>query len=451
MPSVLESRELHQSQLRGSSGLRRLLYKCPIVAFGVVLYFMYILTVGEKIFPEDLSFGGVSAKQASTLLFVAGCLISQVCFFAFSSFNIGLLSSPISESFMGVRSLAASLQTGVESAELFPTMFCCLCLTALLTSGTFLLMYFCRAERLFRTIPTLVSNALFIVIGIQCIRYANERVTSVALPISPWTICLLFNGLGLALCAFFFFNKKHYPVVTKYSILIIAAAGTVLFYAAKMAMGLSLSDVVANGWLQTDPRVSVTFQLPAFAFSQINRAAVVQHLPNIVGLVLLNVLQFPINLPPTVSQTKAYASPRQELLANSLCNAATSVVGMSSYLLPSSIMAVRQAGSSSRVDTLLISAGLCVAFLLSYRHFFYIPFIVFDLILLFLGGNIVLNTLAAVLQEGASHLPFVLAVTAFALFMDSILWGALAAIVLYGTQKGLRRVAHRLMPSTAST
>ncbi|OAG29097.1 hypothetical protein NEDG_01236 [Nematocida displodere] len=419
----------------------RIVYKGLIVAFGVVLYFMYILTVGERMFPAKEMFGGSDARYLSTLLFVAGTCLSQMVFFALSAFTSGVMSSPISEAFFSTRALGASLGKSLPPEEVLPTMLASLFLAALLTSAVFFALFALRAEKALQKIPSSVSQALFVVIGFLCIVFANERVGGLSIGVPPWAVYAVFNALGVVLCVAAHCLKKMGLVVGKYSILFIAGGLSLAFYLAKLVGGASFASLTAQGWFASDPSAPAALVLPRIeGFGGVNVAAVCAHLPNILGIVVVNALQFPINFPPTSKALGQTPSARKELLANAVANAATSLVGASAGALPTATIALHGAGSESRGDTLAIAVGLCVAFWGGYRYTLYIPFVVFDTLLLVLGTGIVLRTFLGVFKTKPQTIPFILSVVLVSGLTQSLVCGLLAAAVFHCCGHGLSRV-----------
>lgn len=405
----------------------KILHKTPLVAFGVVLYFMYILTVGTKMFPDGTLLQGQSAQKISTCLFVASSFASQLLHFFFSSFSVGVITSPIAESFLSTRQLCHRLTTTLPPHQVYPTLLFSMSLSALLTGILFCAVYVLRGERLFKQLPRSFSNALFLVLGLLGVRYANERLGTITLPVRPPLALALFNSLGALLTILSLAARRRCPLVARYSVLWIALAATATFYLVASYSQASFDTLVANGWFTRDPRIPETFSLPLPALGHTNYRAVLHHSRFVLESALVNLLQFPINFPPTVSQTKVAAKTRQELLVNAAANVATSALGCSSYLLPASTIMLRRAGSTEKIDTALIGAGMLICFLCFRQYFDYLPFLVFDLLLLFLGMTIVLNTATDVVTQAPGTIPMVLAVAGVSVLTQNILVGAVTA------------------------
>ncbi|KAI5171224.1 hypothetical protein NEFER03_2214 [Nematocida sp. LUAm3] len=421
-----------------------IVYKCLVIAFGLTLYFMYILTVGEKIFPtESGSESREQLQQASVLLFVAGCFISQIVFYFLSSFQMGVMCAPISEGFLALQDLAVSLGTsGIKKQELVPTMAFCMVLSALLTSAGFLLLYCARGEKWISTIPSTLSNALFAVLGVLVIKYANERVHMLKVPLSLLSRYTIFNGVSLFLILFFLWLERKKPLLSKYSMLLIAVAGTLFFYSTHFFLQRSISQEVHDKWLLRDPRVALSFSFPS-VYGEVNLTAALRNIDKVLGIVFINILQFPLNYPALVAHTKSSPCPRKELLVNAVSCAATSLVGLSSYVLTSSTIAINGAGSNHKADTLLIGIPMVLLFYFVFQYIFYLPFLLFDLLLMYLGGSIIVQVLKLTAQKNRTDLPFILSAISFSFFFSSIVYVTAFTISLYGGQAACKRLLKR--------
>ncbi|KAI5168109.1 hypothetical protein NEIRO03_2408 [Nematocida sp. AWRm78] len=442
MVSSPEHRKLSEYARSLAPKARQILYKCPVVFFGAVLYLMYVMTVGEKMFSTAGAFPGAEAHITSAVLFVIASCISQILFFALSSYASGVISSPISESFAHVQVMHESLAAQVPPNKVFTNLFVCLAVSALITSAGFFLMYVFRAERVIRRIPSGMSMALFVSIGFLCVSYANERVLAAEMPKIQRIVAVSgFNIIGMAVTVFFYACKKRAPIVTRYSVLWVGIAFTAVFYISAYLCGETLSSLLGKGWLLSDPRKPVKLSVPNLVFSYIDIKTVLNQLPAILKIAAMNLLQFPINFPPAKAQTGRTACARNELFANGVCNAATSLFGCSTQVLPSSTIAVYESGSRSTIDTLLFAVALVFSLGLGYQCLLYIPFAVFDMLFLCLGMNIVLQSGIDAYNEGWGVLAIVAGVSLVSVVSNSVLCGAAVGATFYGVKYMLHRIA----------
>ncbi|KAI5192627.1 hypothetical protein NECID01_2020 [Nematocida sp. AWRm77] len=447
MLEVSERREPSSCQHVSVGQAKRIAKKIPIVVFGVVLYFMYILTVGEKMFPEGHTIANINAQKISLVLFVWSSFSSQIVYFLLSSFEIGVLSSPISESFLTIRELNKKLSSTLSDAEVFPTAFACMFLASLATGGVFLAMYVFRAERFIKRIPSSFSNSLFVVLGILGIWYANERIKGMSVEMPTRYFTAGFNIAGFFLAALFMGLPQRCAFARKYSILLITFLGVGIFYLVAWVRGSSMDSLIQQGWFQTDPRMPIAFAFPSISKSNINYMAIYNNMGLILNIILVNILQFPINFGPTVHQTKVSASMHKELLVNGVANIVTSFLGSSSYLLPSSTIMVRKAGSVRKIDTALIGTVMALCFVFFYRFFLFIPFLIYDLLLLFIGATIVLTVSSEVVMNDPESIPYVIFVVLVTVLTKSIINGALAAGILQIVIKVAQKYKHRAVLS----
>ncbi|EHY64710.1 hypothetical protein NERG_02329 [Nematocida ausubeli] len=411
---------------------KSLLYKCPVVFFGAVLYLMYVMTVGEKMFSCAGSFPGAEVHTASAILFVAASCISQVLFFALSSYTSGVISSPISESFRYMQSMHESLAAGLPLERVFTNLFVCLALSALLTSAGFFLMYILRAERMINRIPSGLSMALFISIGFLCVSYANERVCAVSSAAGMyWQAVLAFNAVGIAVTLLCKVCKKRCPAVARYSVLWAGVLLTAVFYVWALIKGETTASLIKKGWLASDPRKEVVLAVPRMALPHIDLRSVLWEIPSIGKIAAMNLMQFPINFPPAKAQTGKSAHARKELLANGVCNAVTSLFGCSVQVLPSSTIAVYESGSRHMADTLLFTAALIGSLAAGHRLLLYVPFAVFDMLFLCLGLNIVLQSGLDAFAEGWGVFAGAVCVSVVSTATGSVLCGAAIGALLY--------------------
>ncbi|KAI5179850.1 hypothetical protein NEOKW01_1726 [Nematocida sp. AWRm80] len=439
------------------SGVRGMITKMPVVLYGVILYFMYVLTIGEKMFDEKTRFGSMAAKNTSIMLFAIGCLVSQGLFFLFSSFDGGLMSSPISESFAIIQVMQASIVVDAAADQAYSTLFCCLFLSAALTGLGFCILYMACAERVIKGIPPVVSNCMFVVVGIRSIQYANERLGNISVGLSAALVIIMFNAVGVLFCLFFYLTENRHPFFFKYSVLVILVSLLSVFYFFVAVLGTGIDALIGYGWLAADPRVGIVYELPSFSRSGIDFAVVGSNASSIFSIVVVNIVQFVINFPPIKEQTRKNACIKKELLVNAVANTATAFLGTSSYMLAYSTIAITSAGSQSKLDSLLIALVFGALFFTAYRLFFYIPFVIFDMMLLYLGMNVVMRTFLSVIQESIYTVPLIAFVAAVSILMNSILWGAVAAGIIcvllvyvppvYRWAHSLYGVSHEVSPT----
>lgn len=434
MPHTLKNTELAHFTRILYLKVKVILYKCSVVFLGAVLYLMYVMTVGEKMFFSEGSFEGAEVQLASTFLFVMSSCVSQAVFFSMSSYTTGIISSPITESFKNIQILHQSLSADVASDKIFTNLFLCMGLATLFTSAGFFLMYIFHAENAIKKIPSGISISLFVSIGFLCVSYANERIDRITI-YSPnykkWMLPFCFNVLGIAITLLCWICEDSFPAVGKYSVLWVSALFTSTFYFSVWRWNESISSLVDNGWLLKDPRVDVSPTAPSLVFSHIDPKAIISQILAIITIAGLNIIQFPINFGPTANQTGEKACARQEILANGVCNAITAMFGASAQVLPSSTITVHRAGSINRKDTLLFAVCLALIVYFGYRYIFYIPFVVFDILFLCLGLGFVLRSGLAAAKEGKGVFVMVFFVSLVSIITESIVWGAVVACALY--------------------
>ncbi|KAH9385959.1 uncharacterized protein NEMAJ01_0855 [Nematocida major] len=439
MENSIEKEKLNSYIRTLAKSAKALLYKCPVVFFGTVLYLMYVMTVGEKMFSSKAPFSDANTRFTSTVLFVAASCISQIMFFAFSSHTSGVMSSPISESFLYIQGLHCALAKSVPAPKLFSTLFACTALSAMLTSAGFFALRALRADRAIHKIPSAASKALFVSIGILCVFYANDRLENIKVSNVPsWAISAAFNSVGVCLTIFCFVCRERAPAVPQYSVLWIGVLFTAAFYLCAWACRMSLSSLVSSGWLLCNPRKPISMKIPSVAFSKIQKQEIVRQLPAIAKISALNLLQFPINFPSTKARTGESTHVRKELLANGLSNAMSMFLGCTTYVLPSSTIAVYEAGSRSKIDTLLFAGALGLVTITGYKYLFYIPFVVLDLLFLCLGLNIIFQSSLSAVQEGWGTFAFVIFISLTSVATSSILWGAVVAGAMYALKHTLK-------------
>lgn len=348
-----------------------------------------------------------------------------------SSHRAGILSSPISEAFLGTRGLAAALTEQVKESEVVPTCLAALCLSGLLTSLGFFVLRALRADRVLVRTPRHVSDALFVVVGLLGAVFANERVSSINTGLGPNITRCAYNAAGLVLYGICTWAGKRSPFIRRNTMLLIPGIALSMFYAAVLWTGTSTEQLLRDGWFRDAP--GTPFVLPRLdtLFGRVDFWAVIQSTHRILGIAAVNLAQFPINYIPRMRETKQSLRVQKDLAANAIANLASACICTSTYVLPSSTIAVFAAGSRSRTDTVLISVGFAVACLYAYRHVLYVPFVVFDLVLLCLSLRIVVETGMSAGRRGWMHLGFVVLVGAASLGLQSVLGGVVAAALLH--------------------
>ncbi|KAI5181857.1 hypothetical protein NEOKW01_2014 [Nematocida sp. AWRm80] len=425
-----KSREPRSSPFGGMEITKKILYKCSIVVIGVALYFMFTLTVGEIMFAPGKAFDGIEAKGVGQLIFVIGTLVSQLGFFFFSSFDCCVLTAPISETFKNVQALHIGIEKSTKPENVFSTLIASLFLSSVGTGVGFLLLRLFNGKWIIKKIPPVISNAMFVVVGVLTIQYANERVMAIQCGLPKWAAYGVFNGIGAAFCLLAYFARKRAPIVAKYGVLFILGILLSAYAIAIRVYDVSVDDLVQHSWLLTHPKRTPDIQLPEISFRKVDWHAVQSYKFSILGISLLSIVQFIVNFPPIVEHTKQKVCIMTEMAVNGISNVLAGLVGTSSYMLASSTISVVEAGSKTRLDTLFVTAAFGGLFFLAHQYIRYIPFIIFDLILVYLGMMICLKAIISVVEKGVYYLAIVAVITAVSLLTKSLLWSACAAGII---------------------
>lgn len=435
---------------RSRSGMRAALGACCaqaavlvrkgfVVFFGVFLYFMYLMTLGEKMLPDAPLGAGLEGRVLRMFLFASSSVASQLVFAVVSSHKAGILTSPISEAFLGTRGLVAALAEQVREKEVVPTCLAALNLSSLLTSLGFFALRVFRADRVLLRTPRHVSDALFVVVGLLGAVFANERVPSIDTGLGPNATRCAYSAVGLVLYGTCAWAGKRSLFIRRNTMLLIPGVALSVFYAAVLWTGASAEQLQRAGWFRDAPGTPLVLPRLDALFGRVDFWALARSTHRILGIAAVNLAQFPINYIPRMRETKQNLRVQKDLAANAVANLASACLCTSTYVLPSSTIAVFAAGSRSRSDTVLIGVGFAAACLSAYRHILYVPFVVFDLVLLCLSLRIVVETGISAGRRGWMHLGFVVLVGAASLGLQSVLGGVFAAALLHVCFCFLRR------------
>jgi MFS superfamily sulfate permease-like transporter len=414
---------------------KRVLEKTSVAVLGALVYFMDILTAGGLLFPSPAKFGGMDLKEFSAVLFVLSCAVSQGVFYVFSSFGCALVTTPITDSYFNMRQLAMSFaEGGLGGKALLSTTLCTYSLTAMLTGCVFMGLRLAKAEKIFNLVPRIVSTSVFFVVALFCIRFANENIR--AMEKSPYYMnVVIFNLVSLSSFLLIKAVSLKWESMYVFMVLIVTALLCGGFYlGALVFMNLSMEDIVASGWIRPG---SEGWSFPAMSLWAVDWRALCKSLPQVLVLIVLNIMHYPINLPSISEATGRPYDNKKELLACSISNFATSLLGNPSYLVASSTAMITNAGAKSPKDGALIVMVLLPIFALGRSYFRKIPFMVFDILLWIVGMEMVVDSIRSLWKAGHWATVFGALVGLVSMATNKIHVGLVFAIGLYLSKRGM--------------
>lgn len=406
--------------------------RLPYILFGLILYAMDVFTIGSKVYSSEISGCSLDLAGISCFLFVLGTAVSQVVFYTMSSFNLALLASSISETFIETQSLSLGLwKTQVSDAEFLSTTLVCFGLSTLFTAAGFFLLYYFGAEKALSRVPKDLMRSLFLTVGIFCCIFANDTV----LAGSPDNMAnvLFFNAACMALwgCCKYAVLKK--PGLAKHVYILAFFLALAAFYLLVAIGKVSIGESRAAGVLpRTAFGMSVKSLVSHLGLRDVKYSFVLKSIPRLLNMALFNIVHFPINVQAIQKITGAPCDVRQELLANGAANIACSVFStLPSYLVSSSTVSLNTPSRGKRKDGLVIGLLLFGLSFVMGRVVFYVPYLCFDMLLFFIGLDIFLGSVHGILARGSFSLVMSLIVSGVAVKQKSLQRGIGAGAAAY--------------------
>lgn len=389
---------------------------------GVLLYFMDALTIG-RIGLGDVK--GMGLPKYSSFLFLLSSVSSQAVFYLFSSFSLGSITTPISENFITFKNLASSLATEDALAEdvLFPTLITFISISTLITGVSFLVLYFLGFHRSLEKIPKEIGMALFFAIGGFCCMFGNASILKMfpyqeSSGYNWYFIIGIYNVCGFILWRITQSVGKAYPKFAPFSYFVCFLCTVAFSYVPIFAIFGGIEKARAAEFLpnQANSMTSLS-DLPLvanFSFSKISWKILLRKdiLMKISGVVLINLMQFPINVPSLSKGCDAKASASKELMANGIANLFGCIFGIfSPYIVVSSTIAFnRNKISTKKIDGVFLISCFAVLYLIGQSLFSYVPPMCLDMLLLFIGFDILLDSIISIWDSGMYYILFTLLV-----------------------------------------
>ncbi|KAH9387040.1 uncharacterized protein NEMAJ01_1936 [Nematocida major] len=370
---------------------------------GIILCFMDTLTIGT------IGLGScpdIDLPKYSEIFFVMGLLASQLTFYIFSSFRIGIVTTPISENFVAFGEVSGLLYTegGLRGAQFFWTLMAFISLSTILTGFVFFALYVTGFQKILAKVPKQIGVSLFFVIGVFCCIYGNESILGLTKNgkniYTREGIILAYNFVGAGLWCAARYASKKYPSFGPFSYSAVLALAVALSYIPIFLVWGGIDQARHANILPTQTKSFFTlFDLPLI--KELSPSAIawewifsVKILLRMLGVIAINLVQFPINVSAISTACKTEAHIKKELLANGVSNVASSVVGgFPTYVVSSSTIAFnRNKSITARKDGLLMAVAFAVLYILGQSVFSYIPQICLDCLLLFIGLDIIYDS-----------------------------------------------------------
>lgn len=405
---------------------------------GIILYFMDAMTIGTKGLGE---IPGMNLAKYSGVFFVVGILASQLAFFSISSFSIGVMATPISENFVTFGKMTEYFYDknggNLRGSDLFWTLITFISLCSLLTSIAFLVLYLVGFSEILELMtPTELPDALFIVIGIFCVQYGQDGVTSILTEAKItnesykyYIILGLFTALLFALWYIANQAKTTYKPIAPFMYFI---TFLVTVAVAHVAMLVFFNDIDKTRAMKILPTVgqnfSTLFDLPLlakFEFSNISWSALLskKSILTMLGVVALNLLQFPINVSMVKKQCHIDAKEEKALLTNSASNFLSSVFGgfFPTYLLSSSTVAFNQNSNiTKKIDGVILAVLFAFLYVFGQSVFSFVPQMCLDMLLVFIGFDILKDSIISIWNLGAYAIAYTFCIAIFSLQYENL-------------------------------
>ncbi|KAI5171061.1 hypothetical protein NEFER03_0463 [Nematocida sp. LUAm3] len=424
--------------------------RTAVISLGILLYLMDALTIGRKAL---LANGSIVPfyESISVIFFVLAILLGQIVFYCFSSFSIGLMTSPISETFFSFNTLSLSLSEkyGLTEDRHLCTLVACLMVSSMLTGLGFFLVYLLKLDRFLKGIPDVLSAGLFFVIGCFCILFANETIRKISTKQVYVYIFNIFAVIGWFTCGYL---KKKLPSIASYIYVLYLIGMVLCVYSYMYVAGWTMEDLQNAQILSSPPKEFL--KGPSWAskcsLSSIDFFVIFKNLHVLAGISLINMIHLPINTTAIYKGTQNPFTLSKELLVNGVSNCCSVVCGgLPIYVLSSSTIALNASIKTKKIDTLLLGVGFCLFYFIFRRFFFYIPSLCFDILLFFIGLDIFVPSAYDIWEMGWFGMAVTAGMAVFALGMDSLQLGVAAGIIIFAFRAIVQRIhAHKKRDST---
>ncbi|KAI5137106.1 hypothetical protein NEAUS06_2102 [Nematocida ausubeli] len=398
---------------------------------GIVLYFMDILTIGA-IGLGNIS--GMDLPKYSKVMFLIGICSSQIIFFLFSSFTIGVITTPISENFVTIAGVTEALSQvyKLEGSTLFWTLLVFIAISTLMTSFVFFILYVTGFQKILSKVPAEIGIALFFVIGCFCCIFGNASSMKIAdkmsSEIARWSILVMYNGLALVSWGVAKLIARKFPKIGPFSYGLVLFALIGLSYIPILGVWGSIANARKSEFLPPGGKsFFILFDLPLMMEFGLDKVAwscifTFDMLLKMASIVIINLVQFPVNMPAISTGCRVAPSLKKELLANSVSNLFSSVFGgFSTYVVSSSTIALNKGGPiTKKIDGLMSVVCFLALYLVGQTAFSYVPQICLDMLLLFIGFDILMDSVIGIWSKGLYTIIFSSAVAIPCLYLNNL-------------------------------
>ncbi|KAI5191007.1 hypothetical protein NECID01_1237 [Nematocida sp. AWRm77] len=411
------------------------LERIPAVVFGVLLYFMDALTLGGMGLCSTPT--SPELTYISRTFFVLGVAVSQTVFYCCSSFTMGVMSSPITEAFLMFQSLSAKLEAkGLSAEQHFATLVACIGISTCMTGCMYMCLYVMGAQKILKRIPSEIGTSLFFTIGWLCVKMSNKTLWGIKDLSVVYTV--LFNAMGLGLWMLSKYLSKKVPAVERYAYMIIVGCLMCGFYAWVWVSGASIDGLVKKGILSETQSYSSlkSSWISDLRLSSVQLGCIPGVLLQLVNISLLNMVHFPINLAAIEKGCGIKPSMKKELLAHGVSNFAACLVGgFPTYIISSSTIALNTPIRAYKTDTLIIAGCVLALYFLGQSVIACIPRPCVDMLLFFVGVDIIVDAGMEIVCSGWFLTIFCGAIATVCVLTDAIEIGMIIGVCTLGAKK----------------
>ncbi len=215
---------------------------------------------------------------------------------------------------------------------------------------------------------------------------------------------------------------------------------TLLFYGAALALGADLNQLQANGFMLgplSNTPDNLFMPVSSIAWSEVEFSALSGNTASIATMSLIALLSFTLCISAVALSTRAELNPNKELRIGGLANMLSALAG-GLFALPSISSSKLCHELHPRPNKLIGLASVGAALLVFYFGLdllAYIPKMVLGVLLIYIAAGFLYEWLVKAYRKfGAveySVIPLILVVSVLSGFLESILFGIFASIVLF--------------------
>ncbi|KAJ1906280.1 hypothetical protein LPJ81_001431 [Coemansia sp. IMI 209127] len=430
----------------------------PAVILGLILNLLDGLSYGLIAFPVSIpvfdKFGPVGFS-----MYMLSTAVSQFVLSSGMSAFRGANGSMLIEAIPFLHAIATTIVNNVGEGQpdrIVATTLASYTISTVLTGIVFFLLGFLKVGMLVDFFPRHILVGCIGGVGYFLFQTGIEVTSMLKLELSWSVLRQLFmaNTFGLwgsslfvALLLRALNTRYKHPLFVPVFFMLVPVA----FYAATSALGLSLVQLRATGWVFELPEAGKPFYYfyTLFDLQNIDWHSVRLTIPTMFGLAFFSILHVPINVPALAVSTNAdRIDTDRELLTHGITNLLSGMLGtFQNYLVYSNSLLFIRSGGGSNLAGMMLGVATLGMFFSGPTIIGYIPTMVVGALIFHLGLELLrealIDTIGVVNHIEYATIVSIILSMAILGFNEGIFLGILMAcfffILLYSRRSGMRK------------